>query len=195
MDGNDYNVMESEEAAEELALEFVRDDLENEPELFNRDWLQGHIDTDHLRDELRSDVEEGNRSYYEDIASESSDEYQTRQVEELIQGGYLDEGDVKGEDGELVDLDANQEAAERVQEAVERAIEAKTTSDLEDPVAYLENFYSKEDAIKRAMDIRGINIEEAAKEAVALDGWAHFLSRYDGDYGTTKDGRVYFRKA
>ena len=39
-----------------LALAVVRQDLEEEPGIFNQSFLEGHIDTDKLRRELRYDV-------------------------------------------------------------------------------------------------------------------------------------------
>lgn len=37
----DYIILENEDEAEELAKERVQQDLEDEPELFNHDWLNG----------------------------------------------------------------------------------------------------------------------------------------------------------
>jgi len=37
----EYIVLEDEDKAFKLAEEYVKEDLENEPELFNQDWLQG----------------------------------------------------------------------------------------------------------------------------------------------------------
>jgi hypothetical protein len=39
-----------------------------------------------------------------------------------------------------------------------------------------------------------VDVQKAKSAAVSKDGWAHFISRYDGDYETTADGVVYFRE-
>ena len=65
---------------------------------------------------------------------------------------------------------------------------------MENPIEYFVNeqgIYSVEDLMKQFWI--NINIDEAAKDAIKVDGWAHFLSRYDGEYETTENGIVYFR--
>ena len=52
---------------------------------------------------------------------------------------------------------------------------------------------SLEDAVKKAIEIAGIDIDAAAEEAVQSDGAAHFLSSYDGNSYTTEAGLVYWR--
>jgi hypothetical protein len=66
---------------------------------------------------------------------------------------------------------------------------------LEDPVDFLveeQRLYSIEDLMKQPWIM--IDVDEAAQDAVDTDGWAHFISLYDGDYQTTKNGLVYFRE-
>jgi len=53
--------------------------------------------------------------------------------------------------------------------------------------------YSGEALAKHLMPY--IDEDAAAEDAVMTDGWAHFLSRYDGNYNSTKSGIVYFREA
>jgi hypothetical protein len=38
-----------------------------------------------------------------------------------------------------------------------------------------------------------IDREAAAKDAVAMDGWEHFLAGWDGNYQTLPSGAVYWR--
>jgi hypothetical protein len=40
-----------------------------------------------------------------------------------------------------------------------------------------------------------LDFDAAAEDAVSTDGWAHFLSRYDGNYDSTNSGIVFFREA
>jgi hypothetical protein len=72
--------------------------------------------------------------------------------------------------------------------------EIQTKNRLSDPMEYLEDIYGKEDAVKQAIKIAGIDIDAAAEEAVNVDGPAHFLSSYDGSSYNTKNGLVYWRR-
>ena len=58
---------------------------------------------------------------------------------------------------------------------------------------YLEDIYGKEDAVKQAIEIAGIDYNAAAEDAVDTDGASHFLSSYDGDSYETPSGLVYWR--
>jgi len=62
-----------------------------------------------------------------------------------------------------------------------------------DPMDWLNDIYGDEEAQKEAIKIGGIDIDEAAKEAVSTDGWSHFLNGYDGGYSTLPCDAVYFR--
>src|SRR5208337_2514830 len=52
----EYNVAENYDQAYALAVAVVKQDLEQGPELFDKDFIESHINTDKLRDELMSDV-------------------------------------------------------------------------------------------------------------------------------------------
>jgi len=53
-------------------------------------------------------------------------------------------------------------------------------------------YYTIEDLLQQSFI--SIDIDKAAERAVAADGWAHFLSLYDGNYETTPGGIVIFRE-
>lgn len=63
-----------------------------------------------------------------------------------------------------------------------------------DPVAYFEEF--GEETVKYMIDkgLLHVDKEEIAKESVRIDGWAHTLSRYDGNYEELPSGAVFFRE-
>jgi hypothetical protein len=191
MDGNTYVMAESESVAEQAAIDYVKEQLDSEPENFNQDWLEGHIDTEHLRSELESDVTNSNQIYFDDIKSESSDTFQNRQIEELVDGGHLDKSDVTDNKGELLAEDKLPQ--DTIDTAVSAAVEAKTKDDLKDPISYLQDIYDKDDAIKEAIKIGGIDSAAAAQDAVDTDGWQHFISNYDGKSQDTKSGAVYWQ--
>jgi hypothetical protein len=56
---------------------------------------------------------------------------------------------------------------------------------------YRDNF-GEEEAAKIVVDNNFIDVDAAARDAVNIDGWAHFLSGYSGDYTETPEYGVYF---
>jgi len=189
-DGTEYLVFPSYDDAESYATTRVSDDLENEPEIFSQDWLGSFIDKDNLKDQLWDDVHSSNDSYWNDIKDEDDEEYQNRQIAELVEGGFLDEGDVKNEKGKLIKEDKLDQ--EKIDSAIENAINDKTDEDLEDPMEYLRDIYG-DDASKEAIRIGGIDYAEASESAIITDGVAHFLSGYDGNEIELENGNVLYR--
>ena len=190
--GNEeYMVFADSDKAEQYAIEQVKEDLENEPGSFNQDWLEGYIDIDGLRDQLESDVSDHNQDYYDDIESESDSEWQNRCVAELIHGGHLEEDDFKDGGGELKDITPGLQ--NKIDTAKEEAAEEMTKENLEDPMEYLEGYFEKEGVMKEAIRIAGINVDEAAQDAIDTDGVAHFLARYDGDEIELPSGAYAYR--
>jgi hypothetical protein len=167
----EYDIAEDDNVAEEIALEHVTQNLEEEPEVFNQDWLQSHINEDQLRRDLRSDTWD---HHYETL----SDERDNMEPEDFAKD-YLN-----------IDLDEGEEITD---EMIEEEAETRTKADLEDPIQYLKDMFGDEDGMKQAMKIGGIDIESAAREAVATDGWPHFLSGYDGNATDLPSGAVFWR--
>lgn len=131
----DYFVSPDSDTTYRMAFALVLNDLREETGVFNPDFIQSHININHLRDMLRPDVEE--------MAREDARE--------------------TGENAEDED-----------------AIEKQVENQLQDPIQYLQDIYGNEEGLKQAVQIAGINYEEAAEDAVAADGEGHFLSTYDG---------------
>jgi hypothetical protein len=174
----EWSVVENEDQERELAIEIVKQDLDESPENFTQSWLEGYINTDRLRRDLESDVLNMN---IETLQDRSTDEF-WREAESA--GVDVPE---KDEDGELPEPD---------QSTIEMVAEKQTEDQLKDPMQYIEDMYSREDAVKQAIQIAGIdivNIDAAAEDAVNTDGPAHFLSSYDDNSYTTKGGLVYWR--
>lgn len=171
--GKSWIVVENDDAMEELAVAVVKQDLEDEPEIFNKDFIERHINTDRLRRDLESDVQ--------NMAEEDLREMNDRQFWKTAEG-YIDVPE-EDEDGEMPDPE----------EYIEDVAEKMTEERLKDPMEYLEEIYGDEAAAK-AIEIAGIDIDAAAEEAVRDDGPEHFLARYDGNYYTTSpSGFVYWR--
>ncbi len=168
-----YVVCKSDDDAEAAAIAQVTQDLENEPELFTQSWLESYINTERLANDLSSDVEEQVRESPDSYGWDKDEYYETEDFET-----YTDsEGNV----------------VEDPDEVSEDWITAKAEELLKDPVAYMQEIYGEADGIKQAIAIAGFDVAEAAADAVAADGWQHFLSRYDGDSYDLPSGGVYFR--
>ena len=161
VDGQEYNIICDEDEAERIAREIVKQDLQEQPESFTRDWLEGFVDTSRFLDDLRADIE----SWVE----ESPESYITEEPE--------------GEDGEYTE----EQKRKAVDEYLENIEDQGVINWLEKELGYSgDQLFNK---ISPYLDVN-----EAAENAVNTDGWAHFLSLYDGDYDTTDNGLVIFKE-
>ena len=164
---SEWLVFESEKDANEEALLRVRQDLEEEPEIFNKSFIQQYYkisDTDRRiianeeADFRIEDMEE------EDIAHEAG---VLRQWEDAV-----DSGDTAKAEGII----------EKAKEKVHDEIYKEWYNGLKDPVAFLVNdqgIYSLSD-LSKAKFI-SIDVEKASADAIKADGVAHFLDQYDGE--------------
>ena len=180
-----YQVYRDEDAARQVALNSVRDQLSDEPGNFTQTWLEGFINMDRLRRELHDSARD------EDYWNEEHPDIESK-IEELIDRGYLDEDP-------LIDSDENAiavtpEIEQMVDEKWEEFIEGYATQQLEDPIAYLEQFENHEEAVKRAIGMVGIDLDAAAESAIQADGWQHFLATYSGNSEDLPSGAVYVRQ-
>lgn len=179
----DFSVYKDEDTARSTALNRVKEDLENEPELFSQDWLQNHIDLDNLRRALHQDARDDD--YWED----SFPDHEAK-LNELIARDCISDDPRDDTDGEITS-----EIEDLIDEKWEEMIEDFANERLQDPIKdFLGDIYGAEDAIKQAMDIGGLNVEAAAEDAVNTDGWAHFLASYDGESNALPSGAVYVRQ-
>lgn len=168
-------VAESAEQMREVAIAVVKQDLDSEPENFNQDFIESHINVDRLRSDLESDTQSSNYDYY----NEERDSYLIKEASRF----GLDVEEYQDEDEELTDRDG----------LIEALAEAKTEKDLKDPVEYLQDMLGREEGIQTAIKIGGIDIKAAAEDAVDTDGPEHFLSTYDGHSTELNNGWVYWR--
>lgn len=172
-------VAESADEMRELAVAVVTQDLEGQPEIFNQDFIESHINVDRLRRDLESDTSSMN---YDDFNDMDDDDLISEAGRWPVQeSDYIDED----EDGESILSDRDG--------LVEALAEEKTKQDLKDPVEYLQEMLGQEDGIKRAIEIAGIDISAAAEDAVNTDGPEHFVSTYDGHSYELSNGWVYWR--
>lgn len=174
----EWYVVADSDQERELAIEIVKQDLDDQPEIFNQSFIEQHIDTDRLRRDLESDVVSMRIDDLTDMADRRPDDFWRE---------YENEGfDAPEEDEEG-------ERPEPTHNEIEELAQKQAEEQLRDPMAYLEDIYGREDATKEAIRIAGIDIDAAAEDAVDTDGAAHFLSSYDGQSYETPGGLVYWR--
>jgi hypothetical protein len=205
----EYIVCEDEDTSNKLAIAVVKQDLESEPEIFDQNFIQNHIDKDKLRDALMSDVEESAREPIEDEAKRRPIEFMKendidipeptrKQMEEYAEAMAGDEDEKREILKKLAEGDAEDKWIEMGEEPevkdsdIENVVEETAKSQLQHPMSYLEDIYGNE-AGKRAMEIAGFDVDAAAEEAVSTDGEGHFLSHYDGHMHNGPGGIVYWR--
>jgi hypothetical protein len=181
----EWQVVESEDAERALAIAVVTQDLEQEPEIFEKNFIEQHIDKDKLREELHSDALNSRTDDLSEMGSRHPDEFWDEWEREGLE---LPEHADPAENEDDEDF----EQPEPEQSEIEELAEKQVDEQLRDPMQYLEEVYGDEAAAK-AIEIAGIDVEEAAEYAVDTDGPAHFLARYDGNSHTTRAGLVYWR--
>lgn len=177
----EYAVAEDYEQMEELAEEVVYQDLEEDASMFEQNWLMGHVDEDALRNHLYRDVYDMN---YDMITEESTDDAIDR-----MESMGMDTEAAYDEDGDLDD----DKAEDFVSSNADTFAEMATEEQLSDPMSYLSDIYGDKEAFEKIVEWRLIDLESAAKDAVNVDGAAHFLARYDGNYYELDNGAVYWR--
>jgi len=209
---SEWMVFESEKDAELEALERVRQDLEDEPYIFNTNWLQNYLTI--YEADRRVIANEESEAYYgdmrdNDIVEEYKDSYgevlleNPERVEELrnrlesleqMIGEETDEEVINGlnEQFEEIDSDLSDEEhdydIQAMREKLEEDYSEKIYEKLEDPLEYFvheQGIYSEEDLFKA--NFISIDIEAAAQDAVDTDGIAHFLDGYDGEVLEVRD--------
>lgn len=173
----------SEDEAESYALDIVRTDLENEPEIFSQDWLRQHVDEDRLRNAIGDPYEE----WEDEVRGLDYEELLNKMVEE----GYVEDDDpvfFKKNGDQRIENPVRVKALDKIMEEYVEREKPKW-----EPWDWLEDVYGKEEAQKQAIEMVGIDVDAAAKDAVATDGWPHFVARYDGHSHTLENGAVYCR--
>ena len=175
----EFEVFETEDDARERAIERVKEDLEENPEYFSKDWLMNYIDGEDFFTEVYN---EWNESYANDIESEDSDKYANRLIEEMVENGIVSSEEAKEDDFDAEDYkDAFVELMTSNQMWEDNGLEH-----------YIDNF-GEEQAFKVVSDNNLIDIDKASESAVDTDGVAHFLSSYDGEQIDLSNGHVAYR--
>jgi len=179
--GEEWLIFDSYDDAENQARDYVKEQLDDEPENFVQDWLNEFTyisDTDKrllagdLTDSYASDIrdeDDGQR-----LIEESGFDYEKFQkLSDKKKEEMLDKAEEKLRD-EMYD-DALQ--------SLER--------DAKDYLVNEQGIYTEEEYLKQSFV--QIDTEQASINAINTDGVAHFLSTYDGNEVELKDGSVMYR--
>jgi hypothetical protein len=182
----EYGVSPSWEDAEELAVVLFRDQVEDDPNTYltGNSFFQGFVDEEKLRRFLWDDEY---NNHYDRLLDEAESDVEEA-VEELERWDF-DTDAAYGTDDELDEATAK----DLVEALADDYAEKVTKEQLEDPMLFLEDIYSKEEVGEQLVKWGMIDIDAAVKEAIRIDGPGHFLSGYDGGLYELTSGGVYWR--
>lgn len=179
VDGEEFNLIENQDKFRDVALKYVKDMLDNEPESFNQSFIQNHV---YITDTDRGIIaDEEATARYEDMRDREIEEEYYRKHKELILEDDHDEDSDPDYDAMRESLSSDY--AEDIEES------------LKDPIGYFvdeQGIYTIEELLNSSF-IR-IDTDEAAEAAVDEDGEAHFLSHYDGNYEETDGGIIVMKE-
>lgn len=172
--GAEYLLFESRDKLEQEAKDAVRQDLEENPEIFNEGFIQDHLsisDTD-----ARLSAQDLAQSRLEGVEDELSSEIEDEVRDEL--------SDKEDDDNfeELVDDEVQKRLPKALEEKESEIVDELEEKIKSDPVGFFvdeEGIFSREDLLKQSF--MQLDIDSAVDDAVSEDGAEHFISRVDGD--------------
>lgn len=163
VEGVEYCIIQNEEEAKIIAKEIVKNDLEEDPTIFNQDWLSNFLYISECDKRIMAGEEE---NYIREFVEETENNI----------------------------FESEEERKEWIEQEVKTRLE-EFEKGLDNPIDYFvekQGIYTIEQLFN-APFIQ-IDMEKAAQLAIHVDGWAHFLSHYDGDYETTNNGLIIFKE-
>lgn len=164
---SEWLVFENEKEAEIYAVDQVADQMSDEPELFSQDFLSDHIyvsDTDRR-------IIAGEESDFTVDDMDDDDVMDSREVSSSLKSKY----------NKSSDEDERMKLVDEAREELKSSIYDDVYKGLEDPIQYFvkdQGIYSLEDLLDQSFI--QIDTAKAAKDAIGIDGIAHFLDYYDG---------------
>lgn len=165
-DDSEWIIYENYDEAERQTIEYVEEQLEEEPELFNQEWINEFIE-----------VREEDMSFIADDLTETDMDRDEDELKEEAERRGIDIKDDNWEE-DLRDSIYDDHLSE-----LERDSKGYLVDDL--------GLYTEEDFSKQNFVV--IDTEQASINAVNTDGVAHFLAEYDGEEVVTKSGVYMYR--
>jgi hypothetical protein len=172
-DNAEYIVFKNYDDAYDYAYQMVNQDLVDNPEYFNQNWLSNFVDIDGAKYYLTEVYDEWNYSYANDIKMESDSKYSNRLISEMVDAGLMDDEDAESEDAESTAISL-----------MDDFVEYMTNSQIDEGrggLDYYENNFGQEQTMQMIIENNLIDIDEATEGAISEDGVAHFISSYDGN--------------
>lgn len=136
-----------------------------------QDWIIDYaIDEFHFNEYYN----ESNDYYIDDIEQEPSSEgYENRLIDEMVDNGLLDDDDFE-------EIDGVKCVVTKKGDYLKEIYKDYLMDTLEDPVRQYESDFGKEELYRFAKESNSIDIDKIVDECISQDGDAHFLAGYDG---------------
>lgn len=182
----EYLVCDDYDDAYEQAVEGVENLIDDAGFTFINGW-EWYVEDDWFNDAQRESAE----FYVQDIEDENDDTYENRLIQELVDGGYLDEETDFHFDEEDVDQEyplLNDDVD--LEDAKEKYIDSMCD---EDPVEWYKWNFGNKDFEEVCKKYNLIDTRALAEYCVDNDGPANELASYDGDEIELEDGYLAYR--
>lgn len=173
-DGSEYVVYDNYDDAEQAVKENIRQQLEDEPELFNQSFIESH----------QTISETNARLFGNDFGDMMVEDRDLDELKEMADD-YGIEYDEDVDDDKLKD----ELSYARSKEVTETILRDGLRSFLVDD----EGIVSDDEFQEQYGKWLHLDIDSAVDDALDSDGLGHFLSSYDGDYKELKDGKIIAR--
>ncbi len=183
--GAEYLLFEKHEDMVEEAKDQVRQDLEDEPELFNQDFIDRHQDV--TETDARLLAQDFAQSRLDGVEDELSSE-----IENEVRDDLSDKEDKENFE-ELVDDEVQKrlpKALEDKESDLVDELEEEIKSDFRDFIVNQEGLTNDENFQEEYGKFMHLDIDEAVEDAISEDGAEHFISRIDGESHEVGDGKV-----
>lgn len=173
-DGSEYVVYDNYDDAEQAVKENIRQQLEDEPELFNQSFIESH----------QTISETNARLFGNDFGDMMVEDRDLDELKEMADD-YGIEYDEDVDEDKLKD----ELSYARSKEVTETILRDGLRSFLVDD----EGIVSDDEFQEQYGKWLHLDIDSAVDDALDSDGLGHFLSSYDGDYKELKDGKIIAR--
>ena len=181
-DGSEWSLYKNYDQMEKIAKEQVRQDLEEEPEIFNQDFIASHQSISPT-DARQFGIEHGDFTVEDrdlDELKEMADQYG-------VEYDDVDEDDDKDDKlkNKLID-NISSKVADEVEKTINR-------DGLKDWICHDQGFCSEDEFQEQYGKWLHLDVDSAVDDAVDTDGVEHFIARYDGSSHELKNGQYLVR--